>query len=453
MADVSYPANSGFYNSVNQDRLYGAEDMNKPYYRIVSNGVFVTPQGTPWNDLRVVYKSVMDVTVKAGAGIFGYKWFELPSDLTITIGGNGATEGRLDSIIVHVDTNTSVRAASIVYRMGEAASTPVPPALINGDGIYEYRLANILVGAGVGSYPSYISGANITDTRTTAECGTVAGLIDQVDTSVLFTQWQTAYEEYFDQLTGAFNAYASIQQQAWEDFFEQAQGDLTATNNIVRLQGVTNCGQIEQVGSQYYLSAPVTVWVPSFDPDTDILNVYINGMMLDINMFSYVSSGDREGSILFNFTPPAYSNKLVLEVIKSVVPSDLSSYESTLQELNSLISESLYDTGWTNLELINNAEAFDSDNVPQIRRIGKQVYIRGAIKKPTIDTPFTQVPYVPSQNYTYPCMSYYNLGINTYCVIQIDTNGYMKIRSAVERDVRPLDDSAAFPISTCYSLD
>jgi hypothetical protein len=30
----------GFFNSINGDRLYNAEDMNNPYSRIVSNGVF-----------------------------------------------------------------------------------------------------------------------------------------------------------------------------------------------------------------------------------------------------------------------------------------------------------------------------------------------------------------------------------------------------------------------------
>ena len=40
MADTRYTVDSGFYDSVNQDRLYSADEMNMPYKDIISEGVF-----------------------------------------------------------------------------------------------------------------------------------------------------------------------------------------------------------------------------------------------------------------------------------------------------------------------------------------------------------------------------------------------------------------------------
>ena len=100
MEDTSYPIEKcGFFDSVNQDRLYSAEDMNQPYKRLVSNGVFATPAGDPSNDFRVVAASGLTVTVKAGQGIFGDKWFSMASDLAVNVPVNSGIENRLDSII------------------------------------------------------------------------------------------------------------------------------------------------------------------------------------------------------------------------------------------------------------------------------------------------------------------------------------------------------------------
>ena len=76
MADTIYSVNCGFFDAVNSDRTYTADDMNKPYARLVADGVFATPQGTASDDLQTRGSGAMKVTVKAGRGIFAEKWFE-----------------------------------------------------------------------------------------------------------------------------------------------------------------------------------------------------------------------------------------------------------------------------------------------------------------------------------------------------------------------------------------
>ena len=38
-SDVKYNVNAGFFDAINEDRTYSADDMNRPYRRLVSNGV------------------------------------------------------------------------------------------------------------------------------------------------------------------------------------------------------------------------------------------------------------------------------------------------------------------------------------------------------------------------------------------------------------------------------
>ena len=105
MADQTFNVNCGFFDSVNGDRLYSANQMNLPYKRIVANGVFATPQGTPSTDLQVVSASDgMKINVLPGEGLFADKWFNNPATISITVPNNTAIVPRVDSVIVQVDT-------------------------------------------------------------------------------------------------------------------------------------------------------------------------------------------------------------------------------------------------------------------------------------------------------------------------------------------------------------
>lgn len=375
MADTSYPIEKcGFFDSVNQDRLYSAEDMNQPYKRLVSNGVFATPAGDPSNDFRVVAASGLTVTVKAGQGIFGDKWFSMASDLAVNVPVNSGIENRLDSIIARVDTRQSVRAGSIVYRTGVAGHEPQPPALDTTTDVHEYRLANVLVAAGA----SEITQANITDTRMSDECGWVASLVKTPDTSVLYEQWAAAYQEYYDENTGAFAAWVNQQKQAWSDLMDEVQSDLSAVNSLARVQAVEDTANIAMIGGAYRLTAPITSYISTFNPNTDLLNIYINGIMLDANMWSYDGTSEYAPNVVFNFTPPSAGNKLVLEVLKSVVPSDVSSTLSELARVEQMLTNLMSDSGWITLTLDGGAAAYDAENTPRARKIGNMVYLCGA---------------------------------------------------------------------------
>ena len=112
MSEQKFSIKGGFFNSREGDRKYNAEDMNQPYARIISEGIFATPKGTPSTNLQVLSASEgMNVIVKKGAGLLGAKWFESIADIAITVAQNSSIVPRIDSIIIQVD-NTQQRTYS-----------------------------------------------------------------------------------------------------------------------------------------------------------------------------------------------------------------------------------------------------------------------------------------------------------------------------------------------------
>lgn len=236
----------GFFNSVNQDRLYQADDMNKPYELLVSNGVFATQQGTPSNYLQVYADTGMTIKVKAGRGIFFNKWFLSDADMALVLDPSEPTLARIDSVVVKIDKNENVRAGSIIIKKGTAGSVPVAPTLTRTDYIKEYRLANITVRANAAS----VVQADIQDTRGLSECGWVTSLIQQLDTSTLYEQWQAGFDAWF----------ADVK-------------ETLSTATLIRSYNSTYT-----TSEQDETSIPISI--TQYNRNLDILQVYINGLML-----------------------------------------------------------------------------------------------------------------------------------------------------------------------------
>lgn len=379
MAEQKFSANSGFYNSINNDRLYSAEDMNKPYRRIISNGVFATPKGTASTDLQVVSAgSGMNIIVKKGEGIFADKWFENPADLTITVPTNTDVVPRRDSVIVQVDKRSSGRNASIVYRTGTPSSNPQPPAIGTVENVIEYRIANIYVS----SSATYIGNDAIVDLRGSSECQWVTHLLYQVDTSQLYNQWREAYQKYYDDETEAFN-----------EFMKQLTEQLTVNTNIATFE------------SHYVSTVDGTIEVPinisGFNKAKDVLMVRVNRLFASEGT-DYTISSDSSKITLTNDIKA--NQNVDFLVLKSVVVGDTTTIIQQLQTMNTAITALNSDSGWINFTLEGGATAYDNNNKPSVRKYGNYTNIRGAIKGVTATgTTICTLPaaYKPAMDHIY----------------------------------------------------
>ncbi len=313
MPDTKFNITSGFYDSINDDRLYSADDMNRPYRRIISEGIFATQKGTPSTDLQVLASSGCNIIVKKGEGLLGAKWFENPSDLSITVPQNTNIVPRYDSVIVQVDKTKNGRNANIIYREGTASSDPQPPAINNTTSIFELRIANIYVEAG-----AVVIGQDvITDMRGSKDCPWITHLLKQVDTSELFNQWQEAYKKYYDSTT-----------KTWNEFMSNLTEDLIVNTNIIKYEShfVTEGDSTAQI--------PINIL--NYNKNKDILIVKINRLFTSEGI-DYTISDD--GSKIILTKAIAANQNIDFLVLQCVIAGDTETALNEIQKLNNVVSE------------------------------------------------------------------------------------------------------------------
>lgn len=435
MADQTFAVNSGFYDAVNSDRTYSADDMNRPYKRLVSNGVFATPQGNPSTDLQVVSAGTgMQIIVQAGEGIFADKWFENAAAINITVPNNTSTVPRVDSVIVQVDQRTSGRVGNIVYRTGTPSSNPAAPAINLVTNVTEYRVANIYVAAGANA----INNDAITDLRGSSSCPWITALINQVDTSVLFEQYQAAYQNYFNNSTAAFNEYISEQQSAWQQWFDNLTEDLTVDTNVIMLTS----NYIPTVSTK-----TIPIGIPSYDASTDVMMVFVNGLKmtegnqytvsgLNLSMKASVSAGQVVNII----------------VLKSVISGDMATATTMIQNLNAKLATYMADSGWINFILESGATSFDSTTTPAVRCQYGRVYTRGAVKNVTaVNTVICSLPlaYRPAMNHIFTSSAISNGTVSATVTLEVTTAGKIKLIATSGN----IPSTALISIATDWALE
>lgn len=242
------------------DRVYTAGDFVSYLSQLVGDGVFPNPS----TQLQAVAKTGMTVTVKTGAAWIQGRKLELTADEDVTLDAAHATLNRIDRIVAYMDT--TARACGVAVLKGTPASAPSAPALTRSATRYELSLATILVHAGA----TAITQPYITDTRPdSAVCGFVAGLIQQVDTSTLYAQYEAAYSAMADQMA----AYYAGQQAAFNAWMTQLTTQL-AVGAYVRRYELT--ATIEEGDSK---TIDLTT-IPGYTPATgDLVDVHVNGLL------------------------------------------------------------------------------------------------------------------------------------------------------------------------------
>lgn len=178
---------SGFFNDVNDDRVYDAADFADYFASFIGNGVFPNPS----TGLQVYESSNMTTVVKPGkAWINGYYVHNDSDFIIIHDMADGALK-RIDRIVVQY--STADRTINILMKKGTLGSNPVAPPLLRNADFYELVLADIFISNGM----TQITQTNITDQRlNTSLCGIVHGLVNQVDTTTIFNQYQNWFNNY-----------------------------------------------------------------------------------------------------------------------------------------------------------------------------------------------------------------------------------------------------------------
>lgn len=191
---------SGFFNAKEldtggYDREYDAEQFADYFSRFISNGVF----GNPANNLQIVYmdnsEKPFNVTIKKGSAFIEGYWYELTEDMEVEIPANTQATQAMHTICCTLDK----QERKVYIRLRENVVSDLPERTEN---VFDLVLSRITVQ----SNASKLNASDIVDRRANNDyCGFVVGLVSQIDTTDLFNQYDSAFNEWFqkvkDQLT------------------------------------------------------------------------------------------------------------------------------------------------------------------------------------------------------------------------------------------------------------
>lgn len=287
----------GFFNSLNGDRKYNSDQISEYFDGMISDGVFANVGDA----LQVKAGTGMEVWVQSGRAFINSRWLKNDAVYNITLNPCHVTLNRYTAIVIRLDV--SARTINIVAIDGENATTPIKPSMTNSATIKELCLAYIYVGAGV----TAITQANIEDTRANTDiCGWVTGIVKQVDTSELFLQWQTAYEQYFADM----EAWRTEQKALFDEWFATLTGQLQVNTYIQKYHKTVDIGTSNGV---FPLDMDGYTYA-----DTDILLINVNGVMLT-EVYDYLLDTSKTPVEIHTNAELEAENLLEITALKSVI--------------------------------------------------------------------------------------------------------------------------------------
>lgn len=296
---------SGFYPSnpelgiINE---YEGYELGKLYKRIISNGVFATPAGTPSTDLQVLASSGLTVVMKPGEGIFLDQWYINDEDIEFTLDGESSLD-RIDLIVIEANKTAAVLQTKAKVIKGTPSAVPVAPTITDSDEIKQYPIASIRITAGI----TTITQSSITDMRGLAPTLWITSLIKQVDTSELWNQYNSAFWEWFDEVK-----------------------ETLVTTTLMRKYTGYSYTTVEN-------QSEFTVPISQYNASLDILQVHVEGRILREGV-DYSKSGN---TITLTTALPVVNTLVYFEIFKSVDGSDAEAYVDRLYALEQRVGNSI----------------------------------------------------------------------------------------------------------------
>ena len=209
---------SGFFNSVDHDRLYDATDISRLFDGLIRDGIFASI-----GDCLVVKQSKqMNVTVGTGRAWFNHTWSYNDALYPVTIPPSEILMDRIDAIVLEINSVESVRANSIKLIKGKPASTPTKPALTNTKEIHQYPLAYVKVGKEVTS----IRQADIENCVGTSACPFVTGILEVISIEQLIPQWRDILNRFVEENTANFNTWMNGEKQDYKAWLAAAKKEI-----------------------------------------------------------------------------------------------------------------------------------------------------------------------------------------------------------------------------------
>lgn len=187
---------SGFYNSVNGDRTYDADQFGSLFDGIIAPGVF--PNVGDKFRVRPTNNG-MSVYVGSGKAWLNNRWVENSGDETVTLTGSHATLDRIDLVCVEVDRSKAIRGAKIKVVQGTPAVTPTVPSVDDNGDRRTFALAQIKIIKN----SLQIAAENIISLVGSARTPYVSGPLQNINLDALQAKLQGEFNTWFESVRDA----------------------------------------------------------------------------------------------------------------------------------------------------------------------------------------------------------------------------------------------------------
>ena len=180
----------GFYDSLNHDRLYNAQQMSAIFDGIINDGVFASVG----NQFHTVAGTGMQVIVKSGRAWFDSTWTLNDAEYPLSIDTADVLLTRIDAVVLEVNSEVATRANAIKIVKGTPASTPVKPALTNTAAVHQHALAYVTVAKNITAITNSMIEIVVGKTQTPY----VTAILQTTDITDLFKKWENDFQVWFE---------------------------------------------------------------------------------------------------------------------------------------------------------------------------------------------------------------------------------------------------------------
>lgn len=202
------------------DRVYLAAQFAAYFASFIGNGVYAEHS----NQLQVVAMPTpqMQVGVEKGQGWINGYWYENTDTMYLPIEVADGVLNRIDSIVLRL--GFAERNMWLMVKKGTPAINPIAPEVTRTADYYDLQLATISIPAS----SIRITQAQIQDTRMNQDvCGWVTGVVKQLDTTTLFNQFETYFQEFKENNQADYEEWTETQKQAWLSWVSGQETDFT----------------------------------------------------------------------------------------------------------------------------------------------------------------------------------------------------------------------------------
>ena len=192
----------GFYDSLNHDRLYNAQQMSAIFDGIINDGVFMSVG----NQFHTVAGTGMQVIVKSGRAWFDSTWTLNDAEYPLSIDAADVLLTRIDAVVLEVNSEVATRANTIKVVKGTPASTPAKPTLTNTATVHQHALAYVTVAKNI----TAITNSMIEIVVGKTETPYVTAILQTTDITDLFNQWEDYFQKWFDTVRGTLDGDVAL---------------------------------------------------------------------------------------------------------------------------------------------------------------------------------------------------------------------------------------------------